>query len=250
MKCAGVQEVLRCQPDPSDELPNEVRRHLSECPTCTALREDLSVIVHGLRGLPPPEPPPGFMLNLRRELHRAAEGAAPGGFPAHPSPARRRRLIPLALAATLAGAIALGAGLWLHSGFDGVGHDGPVKYHVVHLSVAVVSAHPKALFEVILPRDIRVPHGAAESLTDGSTLRWRSSLQPGINEINIPLVGTRTGGTVTARLRVGTVTVEASAELDTKLATGGPGGLRPSSISPGIVLALHRADPAKLRGEL
>ena len=111
MRHADIQDLARLALDPAD-APQDVRRHVESCPSCTALLAGLADVrrlaAEDADALPLVPPPPG----LRDRVLAAAlddRGRAEGPGAVH---APRRRRIPV-WAAGLAAAVTLVAGLGL-----------------------------------------------------------------------------------------------------------------------------------------
>lgn len=80
----------------------DLEAHLSACPACTALVEDLLVVRRAARALPPLEPPARAWDRLSAAV---AQSAAPA--PGRRATWRQRAAAPLAIAAVLLAAVAL-----------------------------------------------------------------------------------------------------------------------------------------------
>jgi hypothetical protein len=132
MNCEAIQEqLLQCE-DPGRPAAT-LARHLAQCSTCRAFRQQLLELEDGLRRLPAPR------SHLRdRLLARLQEGELPTPAATRPSAWRwtlkERAQQKLALALTLAASLALfalGWGLWPHAAQvhqpDGPGGPSPVR---------------------------------------------------------------------------------------------------------------------------
>jgi hypothetical protein len=189
---------------PSDEVLDppepELEQHIAGCQACQDFRAQLD-LVDTLTREQAPELPAGFALSLRRKLK--AHGGAEQPADVQPPPEEkttRRTWSPRVLAAA---ALLLGvaAAVWIATR---AGQDrGATTYHALRISVVAALAHQEVSLDLDLPDGISAPPALATALGDGSRLRWKSALAPGLNELELPLVATRPGGVIRARLMVG-----------------------------------------------
>jgi len=194
MDCTDATKLLHGAPDDGDAV---LRAHLEQCAPCRALKRDLQTMRAVMPEIDPDPLPVSFELDLRRELNAVAEERAQG---TQREPRTASRWMGWAIAAAAAVLLAIGASWWIRRAAQPPG----VTYHRVHLVVRTATPHPRALFDLQLPANVELVPEAGALLRHGNELRWRSALQPGINEIELPLVSRRTDtAAIRARLTVG-----------------------------------------------
>jgi hypothetical protein len=112
----------------------------------------------------------------------------------------------------------------------------PVSYHRLHLAVSAAQAHEGALFDIELPGGVELVPEAGVALRSAGSLRWKSDLLPGRNEIDLPLVvrGAGVAGPIHARLTVEGRTFRSEVVLEGR---GGRASLR----APGQVKVVEVA---------
>ncbi|HUG77595.1 MAG TPA: zf-HC2 domain-containing protein [Burkholderiales bacterium] len=184
-----------------------VHEHLQRCPSCLDRHDQALALQAALRALPAPPPRPGF---LDEALARATR--APAGF-------LRRPVAGLALAASLALGIALGA---FFAAQRGPAPEMSValeleRPQVVRLMFNSAKPLPGAILSLALPENVElVGYGARRELT------WQADLRAGPNLLQLPLVAHGTpGGELVARLSHG----DASKAVRVKIRLNPPGGM-------------------------
>jgi hypothetical protein len=213
MRCAEVQKLLNEEPQPGSVQLPEVEAHLEQCPDCRAIRQELVGLRAVLRTLQPPALPEGFDLELRRRLvaeskqqQRDASRRA-----SRWSLSRREKVMALAASVLL---VLSGVVIW-RALVPGSTQE-PVSYHRLHLAVSAAQIHEGALFDIELPGGVELVPEAGVALRSAGTLRWKSDLLPGRNEIDLPLVvrGTGVPGPIHARLTVEGRTFRSEVDLE------------------------------------
>jgi hypothetical protein len=247
MNCEEARRQILEQPDPLAELEPEVQRHLEGCPGCRALRDDLGRVRGALGGVPLPGLPAGFELSLRRRLEQVAAQAQAGSREApRPGQGRPRRLRRVGLAAAAVLLVAVGVALWSRQ--QATLQPAPT-HHRLGLAVEADRAFSGAIFDLTLPQGVRLPAEAGRGLLGGGGLRWRSSLLPGVNQVQLPLVSRGADRPLVVRLTAGGRTVRARVSLGGSRKLGGLRGLRGVMAALGdLLLPSARADtPEPLR---
>jgi hypothetical protein len=207
MSCENVQRLLHEELDPGRPDP-ALQAHLATCVECQGVRDKLMAMREAMLQLPLPALPDSFELTLRREIKREVASLDAGSR-------RKRRWSPLVLSAAAALLLAAsGVLLWVASSSqpgDVVG-----AQHALRLSVNTAQEHPEASFDVELPEGVRLAdevHVALGTADDQLHLRWRSHLRRGLNTIELPLVVTRPGVRVRARLKASGQSIQRSLKL-------------------------------------
>lgn len=222
MQCVEVQKLLNEEPQPGSVQLPEVEAHLEQCPDCRSIRQELVGLRAVLRTLQPAALPEGFDLKLRRRLVAESKQQQRVGKKASSrwSLSRREKLMALAASVLL---VLSGVVIW-RALVPGSVQEEPVSYHRLHLAISAVQAHEGALFDIALPGGVELVPEAGAALRAAGTLRWKSDLLPGRNEIDLPLM-VRGGvtGPIHARLTVEGRTFSSEVALE---ARGGRASLR------------------------
>jgi hypothetical protein len=237
MKCDEARHELHQAARPEQGISAALDKHLRSCAGCQAVREELIQLREGLRQLPAPPVPEGFELALRRrlkseadDLQRAGANQAGGQVKGTARTSWTRRLLPIAAAASvllLLGALTSFSILRLRAQDSG----STGQAFALHLSVEAAEEQRDALFDVQLPPGIRLTPVAARAVPgSGPTVRWRSHLRPGRNEIDLPLL-VEGPGALRVALRAG------GRSLATTVQVGAASASR-----PGVVLVAWRLE--------
>ncbi len=213
MRCQQVRRELHEAPRPEEPLSPAIQAHLQTCSRCRETHLELVALRRGLHGLKAPELPAGFELALRQRLREAQRPRQ--------AAARRRWMLPIALAASVLLAIGAGTALMLMR-IDGTGGSVPAsaQHYSLRLSIRTAKDHPEALFDLQLPRGVVLSSAATASLGGGALVQWRSRLQAGRNELELPLV-VREPGAVRVAVQVGGRSLATTVHLTARAAASG-----------------------------
>jgi hypothetical protein len=203
MGCSEVQQHLLQALHPEEAGSPALRQHLASCPPCQIFRSQL-LLLDDLARQQAPELPEGFELSLRRRLNESARGDStmkPASDEAAAAAlAKRGTGIRVAAAAAVLvlvfGVGALVASRWFKAGEE------KLTYHQLHLSIRAQKEYNEVFFNVTLPEGIRPLPNTVEALGQRNLL-WQSALRRGFNELDLPLVSSRTEGRVIVRVSAG-----------------------------------------------
>ena len=219
--CEDIQASLYGARLADEPLAPPVQAHVASCAACRACLDDLQAMASGLRNLELPELPGGFELALRRRLVSASSELAQQ--PQVLVPRQRRRLVPALIAAAATVLVVAGA-LFAWQRLS-ARHEAEPAYHRLHLSIRTQQHHPQALLQVQLPPQVSIVPQANALADAAGGLRWTSALEPGTNEIDLPLLSQGRAsdpGRIVARLTVGGRTTTTTVELGRAAATWQP----------------------------
>jgi len=186
MQCSEVQQILDDYLD--GDIPTgkswDIKRHVADCTACRTDLEQRRAIRRGLSELPVPEPSAGFFDRAFEALDQRTSGRRRGdqgpGWP------QGRRMAIAAAIAVVCGLVFVMQQPFSSTASAGIPEVTIAMHEVtpVRLVFAADDAVRGARLSLQLPAGIELA-----GYNGRSELSWTTNLEPGKNELRLPLVG-------------------------------------------------------------